>query len=833
MKQTLGVIGYRFRSTFERRWGGYLSIVILIGLLGGVAMGAVAAGRRTQSSFPTYLASTNPSDMSLGTALYNPALGQKRGYNASLNHRIAELPGVNRLESFIELYAVPLGHSGQPINTNVSVNMFGSVNGQYFDQDRVTVTQGRMADPRRADEFVMTAGAARAFGWRVGEVRPLGIYSLAQISSSSQPTVPYLRIDMKLVGIVVFNDAVVLDDVDALAAQNALFTPSLTDRLTACCADFSFAYLKLDGGSAAVPMVESEIEKIFPTALPFDPHATSLVVAKAERAIRPESLALGVFGLIAALAMFLVVAQVIARQLKAYGDDLETLRALGANPTMAVGDAVIGILGAIVVGALVAVAVAVALSPIAPIGPVRAVYPSRGFAFDWTVLGLGFAATALGFIVFAIALGYRDAPHRIARRSNQSRGAQSRLALASARAGLPPSAVTGIRFALEPGTGRTAVPVRSAIGGAALAVVVLIATITFGASLSALVSHPSLYGWNWNFELSGGGGVGDIPENRSATLLNDDRDVSAWSGAYFANLQVDGQSVPVLGEAPNAVVEPPVLSGHGLQASNQVVLGATTMAALHKRLGETVSVRYGSDPPTRLVIVGTATLPTTGISGVNVNHLSMGTGAILTYTLIPASVRNSFGNSPTGPNAIFVRLKSTVRLASAVRLLNRMAAALNLPTNYGVSLLSVQRPAEIVNYRSTGTTPALLAAGVAVGAVSALVLTLIASVRRRRRDLALLKTLGFTGRQLATTVAWQSSIAVAIGTVVGIPIGIVLGRFLWDQFAHEINAVPAPTVPSLSIALIAIGALLLANIVAALPGRVAARTPTALVLRVE
>jgi ABC-type antimicrobial peptide transport system permease subunit len=110
---------------------------------------------------------------------------------------------------------------------------------------------------------------------------------------------------------------------------------------------------------------------------------------------------------------------------------------------------------------------------------------------------------------------------------------------------------------------------------------------------------------------------------------------------------------------------------------------------------------------------------------------------------------------------------------------------------------------------------------------------LLASVRRRRRDLALLKALGFTQRQLAAAIAWQSSVAVAFGTIVGIPVGIVFGRFLWNLFAHEINAVPAPSVPAFTIVLIALGALVLANVVAALPGRIAGRTPTALLLRAE
>jgi putative ABC transport system permease protein len=148
-------------------------------------------------------------------------------------------------------------------------------------------------------------------------------------------------------------------------------------------------------------------------------------------------------------------------------------------------------------------------------------------------------------------------------------------------------------------------------------------------------------------------------------------------------------------------------------------------------------------------------------------------------------------------------------------------------------VVSVLRPAEIVNYRTMGDTPVYLGLGLATGAVIALGLTLVASVRRHRRDLAVLKMLGFTRRQLATAVAWQSSTAVGIGTIVGIPLGTFLGRSLWDVFAHQIDVVPAPSVPALSILLIAAGALVLANFVAALPGQMAARCPTAVLLRAE
>jgi ABC-type lipoprotein release transport system permease subunit len=129
--------------------------------------------------------------------------------------------------------------------------------------------------------------------------------------------------------------------------------------------------------------------------------------------------------------------------------------------------------------------------------------------------------------------------------------------------------------------------------------------------------------------------------------------------------------------------------------------------------------------------------------------------------------------------------------------------------------------------------PLFLGVALAVGATSALALTLVASVRRRRRDLALLKTLGFTQRQLAAAVAWQSTIAVGIGVAAGVPVGLIVGRSLWDLFANEIHAVPRPVVPTLTIALVAIGALVVANLVAAIPARSAARTSATLLLRVE
>jgi MacB-like periplasmic core domain/FtsX-like permease family len=362
------------------------------------------------------------------------------------------------------------------------------------------------------------------------------------------------------------------------------------------------------------------------------------------------------------------------------------------------------------------------------------------------------------------------------------------------------------------------VPVRSAMLGAALAMIVTVATVTFGASLDTLVSHPALYGWNWTYALSSGYPT-YVPRARAAALLDHDRSVAAWTGVYYATFKMDGLTVPVIGASPDAPIGPPVLTGHGLQAPGQVVLGPATLAQLGKHVGDEVTIGGPGVRRNRLKIVGTATLPSFGVYGTL--HTEMGTGAVLPYQLIP-------GAAASRPNGIYVTLRSGADRAAAARELQRLVPAAN-----GGEVLAVQRPAEIVNYRSMGATPAYLGAALAAGAVAALGLTLFASVRRRRRDLALLKTIGFTRRQLAAAVAWQSTIAVAIGAVVGVPLGIALGRFLWDLFAREINVVPEPTVPGPAVVLITVGALVLANIVAAVPGRMAGRTPTALLLRAE
>ncbi len=502
------------------------------------------------------------------------------------------------------------------------------------------------------------------------------------------------------------------------------------------------------------------------------------------------------------------------------------MRALGAEPILTTTDSLLGLLSAIMIGSIGAGLVAFALSPLAPIGPMRRVLP-HSLAFDWFALGFGVLTLVVVLSGIAVAISSRAAPHRVARRRSSSTSA----AVARTTAALPPSTAVGVQFALDPGAGQTAVPVRAAIVGATLAVLVVVTTLTFGASFRSLVSRPELYGWNWNYALVAGSGVGDIPQQSGSRLISDDHDIAASSAAYFATMNVAGQTTPVLGETPGASVQPPLLSGAGLQSNDEIVLGASTLAALHKHVGDTITVTPSGAQATTLRIIGTATLPAIGIGGLP--HLEMGTGAVVSYQLIPPAQRNEFDDPITGPNAILVRWKAGTNDATALQRLEHIAQQLSNNANFGVTAAPVQRPAEIVNYRTMGTTPLLLGAALALGAIVALLLTLLASIRRRRRDLALLKTLGFTRRQLRSTVIWQSTIAVAIGLAIGVPTGVWLGRELWNLFARQIHAVPAPTIAIPALLTVIAGGLGLAILVSLIPARLAARTPAAALLQAD
>ena len=219
-----------------------------------------------------------------------------------------------------------------------------------------------------------------------------------------------------------------------------------------------------------------------------------------ERAVKPESIALGVFGAIAALAALAIGALAVSRELRSDEEDLSVLRALGASPATIARRAGRRP-GCDRVRRLLAVAVAVLLSPLSRSDLSEPSTTRSGFALDWTVLGFGLLVMIGGLAAIAVALAYRGAPHRLATNSRNDHPRDSRLLQMATSSGLSASGVVGLRFAVQSGRGRTSVPARSVLVGATLAVILVTTTLTFSSGLHTLVSRPALYGWNWSYAL--------------------------------------------------------------------------------------------------------------------------------------------------------------------------------------------------------------------------------------------------------------------------------------------------------------------------------------------
>src|SRR5207244_2505454 len=137
-------------------------------------------------------------------------------------------------------------------------------------------------------------------------------------------------------------------------------------------------------------------------------------------------------------------------------------------------------------------------------GPAQAAEPSPGIEVNLAILGAGFAVIAA-----APLLVVAPAAVRAAARAQGAPGLAeptapvrpSRLGPALGLAGSVPGSL-GVRMAFEPGHGRTAVPVRSALAGTAVAVAAVVAAVVFGASFLGLVGTPHRYGQNWAQELN-------------------------------------------------------------------------------------------------------------------------------------------------------------------------------------------------------------------------------------------------------------------------------------------------------------------------------------------
>ena len=144
-----------------------------------------------------------------------------------------------------------------------------------------------------------------------------------------------------------------------------------------------------------------------------------------------------------------------------------------------------------------------------------------------------------------------------------------------------------------------------------------------------------------------------------------------------------------------------------------------------------------------------------------------------------------------------------------------------------------QRPDDLVNFGDASAFPAVVVVTLALVTGATLLHTLVTSIRRRRTDLAVLKTIGLSRGQVSRTVAVQATVLAGAALVVGVPLGVVAGRSAWSLVAGQIGFPSEPVVPAGALVALVAVVLVFANLVAWGPAWVAGRTPPARVLHTE
>jgi putative ABC transport system permease protein len=820
---------YYWRATRRRSRRSMLVVALSFGLLGMVALGGLAGARRTDSAYGRYLASINSSDVFVNVP--GPAL--------PVIQQVERLPGVVSGGAVLGLNGEPVVR-GKVIVSWVTNALEGSLDGAYFRQDRMTALSGRLPRPGATSEVALTPGLARFFGVTVGGHVT---YQLTRRNPRTNAFTPAGRSTFVVTGVVQLPPALG-DQFDQVEA--AVLPPAATARYLNGEFQFGWVGLRLRAGSAGIPALERRlvvlagaVDRAFrapPGAIRLNIRRLDTVHHEVQQEIAPQAVALAVFGGLAALALLALIGQGMAQMLSRSSADLAGLRAAGAvRAQVALAIAMAGA-EALVVGMALALVGAVAVSPLAPVGPVRQFDPARGPRADPLVLVGG--VSVLAILLFGIlgVLAWRAALPA----GGSAVWKVSPAAAAVAAAGLPVTALVGTRQALERGRGRQPVPVLATLAGSAVAILAVVMAVVFGASLDGLVTHPARYGWNWTLMMETQGGYGSWPPAVMVKAVNGQPGVTGWSTFAFTQIPIDNQMVPVLGLTRyQGSVEPPTSSGHPIDGPAQIELGAITLRQLGKRIGDAVTVGAGRARRT-LTIVGTVTLPSMGLA--LADHVSLGRGAMLDDgTLLalqslsrnlPAQRQANFPVSfPAFPSAVAIDLAPG---ASGTALVARIGAV----KYFGYSPGATYRQRRvlggaIVNASQMGSQPLALALALAAGAVLSLVLALLASVRQQRRELALLKALGLTRRQVGAAVAWQASLILVIATLVGVPLGVAAGRWAWAAFATSLGVVPVTVVPALGLLLGFLGLLAAGNLLAVGPGTVAARTPAAAVLRTE
>jgi hypothetical protein len=425
------------------------------------------------------------------------------------------------------------------------------------------------------------------------------------------------------------------------------------------------------------------------------------------------------------------------------------------------------------------------------------------------VLIAGAVAVAVAVLARAALAAWR--PAAAAREPNERR--RSRVVEGLSVVSVNHATLTGVSMALDGRRSGGPGLVRTALVGALAAVALTAAALTFGASLDRLVTVPRLHGWGWDVVAGNPNGEEDLSVSGGQRLAASPfvEGFSAVSES-LEPLTIDDLDIDVAGvDLVAGSVFSPLAEGRPPGRPGEVVLGGRTMERLGLAVGDEVEATLGGTS-TSLLVVGRAVL---------------NPGIQFSFTLDEGAVLALEELRRLRPDTLVTHF--LVDYADDV---DPDQAFAGLQAEWGKTVLRSQPPVEVENLRRVAGLPLVLAGLVAALAVATLGHTLVASVRRRRADLAVLKTIGFSRRDVVTAIGAQATILVVVALVLGLPLGVAAGRWTWRLVADGVGA-PAAVTPVVALLLVVPVTVALANIVAAFPARSAARLRPATALRAE
>src|SRR5580704_17980103 len=630
----MAILWLELRADLRQRWRALLSLALLLGLIGGVVLTAAAGARRTDTAYPRLLSWANATQVDL--------LPAANGYPADYYAALAKLPQVAQLSTAV-LYQVVLPTARHADNNQVTA-MSSPNHGVGVATDKVKVLQGRPYDPDTPGQAMIDPQLAA-----LEHVGPGGTLRLVGVPNDPKTGSPDFtkRVPMafRVTAVVVFDNQIV--PIGGGSGSGNIEPTALVSSFPVSGAAGAMSYgneaqIRLRPGATvdSLSRAATALAKRYP-----DTNGQILAISQAaqvaatQQAIRPEAIALAAFAALAGLIALAVIGQLLSRQLALDAAEFPVLRAIGATRASLVALSLARLAIVTVVGGVIAVVVAIAASPLMPIGPARLAEPYPGVEVNLVILGAGFAAIALLPLALLAGAAWRAAraaggPLGVAEPVQPGR--RSRIGGALTRAGSVTGGV-GVAMAFEPGRGRTAVPVRSALAGSVIAVAALAAAAVFGTSLVALVSTPHDYGQNWDAQLDLE--FGGAPRALGARVISAEPAVTGYASGNYGQLEIGGQIVPAIG-----VDQPPsggyltMLAGRPPADGDEIALGAQTLRTLHARLGETIPVTVediAAGLPTvrrHMRVTGVAVLPAFGRG--TFSPTDLGTGAVTTAAVL-------------------------------------------------------------------------------------------------------------------------------------------------------------------------------------------------------